>query len=310
MLLSALLLDTFDRCPRRYALEQQYQPRVLSPLALLYAGVEGGLLADDPCEGARDAVRALAATRDIDSPHLAAISCVRHVGLMAEVIALELRHRLGLLHRLAPMPWHGHEWQSALFEDKKGQLHRVILVAHVDDDVLRGFAHAWGTVGEMAVLERDLNLIFVAIGAQRQGRRHSHWTKGFRHPVQRSALRFAARKKANGFTSGWMPVWRDQTDIPAGVWLKQMHADDVLGDMVQWRRISYRPDDQRIERAKDDILALLPSLAQASPSSPMRRSSCDDPIRGACVFQAVCWTPAEAEELVHLYSRKDGPPSS
>lgn len=312
MILSAPLYDTFDRCPRRLALERTHEPRTISPLGLMYAGVEGGLTASDPCEGARDAVRAVAAVKDVDSPQLAAISCVRHVGLMAELIALALRRKLGPLTRLAPVPLSKHEWRSGLFETRSAILHRIILVSHIDDDVLRGFAHSWGTVGELAAIERDVTLTFVAIGAQRGGRRHSAWSKCFQHPIQKSALRFGRRKGSNGFTAGWTDVWREQTDITAERWLNQMHADEVLTDLIQSRSIPYRKDDARIEQAKSDLVTILPQMEKATIDSPMRRSSCDDPIRGACVWQDYCWsaTEVEVEELPHLYVRKAVSPLS
>jgi hypothetical protein len=312
MILSAPLYDTFDRCERRLALEREYTPRAISPHGLLYCGVEGGLIANDPCEGARDAVRAVTAVRDIDSPTLAAISAVRHIGLMAELIALALRRKLGPMKRVAPVPFGKHEWRSGLFEAKCVILHKIILVSHLDDDVLRGFAHSWGAVGELAALERDVTLTFVAIGAQRSGRRHSAWSKCFQHPVQKTALRFGRRKgSTNGFTSGWTDVWREQTDISAARWLDQMQADDVLDDLIQSRRITYRKDDARIEQAKSDLVTILPMMEKATIDSPMRRSSCDEVGRGACPWQGYCWsaTEVEVEELPHLYVRKAVSPS-
>jgi hypothetical protein len=309
--LSAQMFDTFDRCERRLALERTHEPRTISPLGMMYAGVEGGIVAPDPCEGARDAIRALAAVKDVDSPTLAAISCVRHVGLMAEVIALALRRKLGPMSRLQKVEFGKHEWRSGLFETKSVILHRIILVSHIDDDVLRGFAHSWGTVGELAVLERDVTLTFVAIGAQRSGRRHSAWSKCFQHPVQKSALRFGRRKGSNGFTSGWTDVWREQTDISAARWMDQMEADDVVEELIQSRRIPYRKDDARIEQAKADLVTILPMMEKATIDSPMRRSSCDEVGRGACPFQPLCWsaTEVEVEELPHLYVRKAVSPS-
>lgn len=311
MILSALSYDIFDRCPRRFAFEREYEPRTISPLGLMYAGVEGGIVAQDPCEGAKDAVRAVTAVRDIDSPTLAAISAVRHIGLMAEVITLALRRKLGPMFHVERYVFGEHEWQSGLFETRKGALHRIILVSHIDDDVLRGFAHSWGTVGELAALERDVTLTFVAIGAQRGGRRHSAWSKCFQHPVQKSALRFGRRKGSNGFTSGWTDVWREQTDIRAERWLDQMTADEVVEDLIQSRRIPYRKDDARIEQAKSDLFTILPQMERATIDSPMRRSSCDEVGRGACPWQGYCWSATEVEvaELPHLYVRKASSPS-
>ena len=309
MILSAARYDVHDRCPRRYALERTHEPRSISGLGLMYRGVEGGVVASDPGEGAKDAVRAVTAVKDVDAGPLAAISAVRHVGLMAEVIALALRRKLGPMSGLQDVEFGKHQWHSGLFETRSAILHRFVLVSHIDDDVLRGFAHSWGTVGELAALGRDVTLTFIAIGAQRGGRRHGAWSKCFQHPVQKTMLRFGRRKGSNGFTSGWVDVWREMTDIAADRWLDQMQADDVLGDLIQSRTVPYRKDDARIAQAKSDMLTILPAMESASVDSPMRRSSCDDPIKGACPWQPYCWSPSpvEIEDLAHLYRQSMRP---
>ena len=311
MILSAARYDVHDRCPRRYALERTHEPRSISGLGLMYRGVEGGVVASDPGEGAKDAVRAVTAVKDVDAGPLAAISAVRHVGLMAEVVALALRRKLGPMSRLQDVEFGKHQWHSSLFETRSAILHRFVLVSHIDDDVLRGFAHSWGTVGELAALGRDVTLTFIAIGAQRGGRRHGAWSKCFQHPVQKTMLRFGRRKGSNGFTSGWMDVWREMTDIAGDRWLDQMQADDVIGDLIQSRTVPYRKDDARIAQAKSDMFTILPAMESASVDSPMRRSSCDDPIKGACVWQALCWSPTEVEveDLGHLFARRASPSS-
>jgi hypothetical protein len=303
MILSAQTFDIFDRCSRRLGLEKTHEPRSISPLGLLYAGVEGGLLTGQPL----DAIRAVTAEKDVTCGDLAAMSVVRHVGFMAEVISLALRRKLGQASRLPDVEFGKHSWRSNLFETAKG-LHRIVLVSYLDDDALRSFAHGWGTVGELAALQRDVTLTAVVIGASRGGRRHSHWAKCYQHPIQKSCLRFGRRKggKAEGFTDSWREVWREMTDISAGVWLDKMHADDVLGDLIQSRRIPYRVDDHRIETAKRDMFTILPQMEKASPDDPMRRHSCDDPIKGQCPWAFACWapTPVALEDLGHLYRER------
>ena len=309
MILEPRIFDTFDRCPRRYALERTHEPCSISGLGLMYAGVEGGVVAPDPGEGAKDAVRAVTAVKDVDAGPLAAISAVRHVGLMAEVIALALRRKLGPMSRLQDVEFGKHQWHSSLFETRSAILHRFVLVSHIDDDVLRGFAHSWGTVGELAALGRDVTLTFIAIGAQRGGRRHGAWSKCFQHPVQKTMLRFGRRKGSNGFTSGWVDVWREMTDIAADRWLDQMQADDVIGDLIQSRTVPYRKDDARIAQAKTDMFTILPQIEKASPDDPMRRHSCDDVVKGPCPWSPMCWSPTEVEveDLGHLFARRASP---
>ena len=313
MILSAALYETMDRCPRRFALEKTHEPVTISPVAMLYAGVEGGLTSPDPCEGAREAIRAVAADKDIDSPNLASMSAVRHVGLMAEVVTLAIRRKVGMLRVAAPVSMGEHQWTPHLYETAQGSLRRIVLVPYIDDDVLRGYAHSWGTVGETAAMRRDVTLTFVAIGPQRLGRRHSAWTKCYRHPLRTSVLRFGRRKGSNGLTSGWLEVWREQVDIAPNRWLDQMDHDGVLDDLIQSRRIQFREDDFRVQRAAEDMLKILPQMQEATPESPMRRQSCDSVIHGPCPFQPLCWSPVpvDIEETPHLYRwRKDVTPAS
>ena len=304
MILSSRLFDTFDRCPRRYALERTHEPRSISGLGLMYAGVEGGVVAPDPGEGAKDAVRAVTAVKDVDAGPLAAISAVRHVGLMAEVIALALRRKLGPMARIAPVPMGKHQWHSGLFETRSAILHRFVLVSHIDDDVLRGFAHSWGTVGELAALGRDVTLTFIAIGAQRGGRRHGAWSKCFQHPVQKTMLRFGRRKGSNGFTDGWKDIWREQTDIAAARWLDQMQADDVLTDLIQSRTVPYRKDDARIAQAKSRTCSRFFrrwSRLRWTPRCGAQVATI--PSKGVCPWQAAVLESVSGgiEELGHLY---------
>lgn len=306
MILSAQLFHTFDRCGRRLAFERDYEATSISSLGLLYAAVEAALIGSDPAQSAKDAILALTQRLDVTSGELSPISVVRHVESMAEMIALALQAKLGHMKRLDPIPFGDHRWQSNLFEDRSGFLHRLILVSHMDDDTLRAFAHSWGTIGELAALERPLALTIVIIGAQRGGRRHSAWSKGFQHPIQK-VLRFQQRKKADGFTQGWKEIWREQSDIKAETWLERMQIDDILPELIVSRRINYRADDERMKAARRDMLALIPMMVAVTTEEPMRRSSCDELGRGACPFSPCCYspTPVTPQDLPHLYRLRE-----
>jgi hypothetical protein len=122
-------------------------------------------------------------------------------------------------------------------------------------------------------------------------------------------LRFGRRKGSNGFTSGWVDVWREMTDITADRWLDQMASDDVLTDLIQSRTVPYRKDDARIAQARSDLFMILPQMERASVDDPMRRHSCDDVLKGPCPWSPLCWSPSAAsvEELGHLFSRRASP---
>lgn len=303
MILSARLLDTFDRCPRRLAFERSYSTRLISPFGLLYRALEYALTADDPEQAAKDETMRIATTHELILRDLSNFLTIRHTGYLAAIIALALRNRLGPLARVPATP----EWESSLFSTESGTYHRIELVSHFDDDRLRASAHSWRVIGELAALEAPLTLTAVVVGPQRTGRRHSEWSKGLRHPVNR-ALRFAPRQnKKTGFGDTWEKVWREQTDIPTLAWLNQMKLDGVLDQLIVSREIAYNSDDNRMiaaRREMKEIAALMPSSTE---TSPMRRSSCDE--FGGCPFQSVCYspTPATPASFPHLYFPLDRP---
>jgi hypothetical protein len=307
MILDARMFDTFDRCQRRFAHERTHEPRTVTPTGLMYAGVEGSMTSADPCEGAKDAITQKTAWMDVNAGDLSPISAVRHVEAMAEVIGLALREKLGRATRPQPQSLGEHEWHSSLFVCS-GKLHRIILVSYIDDDTLRSFAHSWGTIGELVAMQHPLTLTLVVIGAQRGGRRHSPWAKGFLHPIQKQ-LRIGRRKEgqADGFTTGWKEVWREQSGIKAETWLERMKSDEQLGDLIVSRRMQYRAEDGRMVQARKDMLTLAGQMESASPDAPMRRSSCDEIGRGACPFQPVCYSPLglKVEDFPHLYRERE-----
>ena len=307
MIVSSRLFDIFDRCGRRLAFERDYEPRTISPLGLLYGALEAALAGGSYSDAILDLTQRL----DVSAGELSPISAVRHVESMAEIISMALEAKLGRMHRIDPVALGDHQWQSNLFEDRSGFLHRLILASHMDDDSLRSYAHSWGTIGELAALERPIALLIVIIGSQRGGRRHSAWSKGFLHPIQK-VLRFQQRKKADGFTQGWKECWREQTEIKASTWLDRMRLDDVLPDLITVRRILYRPEDERMKQGRRDMLALIPRMEAVTVGEPMRRSSCDELGKGACPFQAICYspTPVEPADLPQLYRACETPPAA
>lgn len=297
MTLSAELLDRWDRCERRFALSREYEPRLISPFGVLYSALEAALLAPDPEQVAKDETMRLASTHDLVLTELNQFMTVRHTGYLAGILAVALRERLGELHRVPP----SEEWESGLLETPTGIRHRIELVSHLDDDRLRASAHSWRVIGELAALQSPLTLTAVVIGPQRGGRRHSEWTKGLRHPVNR-ALRFAPRNnKKSGFSEGWEKVWREQENLSTEKWIAQMRQDGVLDQLIISREIGYNPDDNRIIAAQREMEEIAQLMSLASPASPMRRSSCDE--FGGCPFATVCYSPTAATpaSFPHLY---------
>lgn len=304
MKLSAELLDTWDRCERRFAFQQKYESVAISPLGLLYSALEAAIVSDDPEQSAKDACMEIAAKSELQLTELNSFSVIRHVGLLAGLIGLALRHKLGKLEPRGTVRCDDYDWDSALFTSADGTNHRIVLTSHWDDDRLRSYAHSWGTIGELAALQENLTLTAIVIGAQRGGRRHSAWTKGFLHPVNH-ALRFARRQQqGSGFNEGWEEVWREhRSEISTDKWIAQMQQDGILDTLISSRAIAYKDDDNRMISARREIVQISYEMEGASESAPMRRSSCDETGRGACPYQPVCYSPISIEpsSLANLY---------
>ncbi len=303
MRLSAEMLDTFDRCERRFAFSQEWESRAISPLALLYRAVESAIQSPDPEQAAKDTTLSIAQSHEIQTDENK-FMIVRHVGYLGAIISVALRERFGALRRVESTE----EWESALFETESGVRHRIVLISHMDDDVLRSFAHSWGVVGELVSLQAPLTLTAVVVGAHRGGRRHSAWTKGLLHPMNHT-LRFARRKggKGSGFGDSWEEVWREHRgEISLVKWLEGMKSDGVLDSLIVSREIRFNQNDNRLIAAQREMVEISHSMVSASSLAPMRRTSCDEIGRGACPFQAICYSPVETspEQLVHLYLRK------
>lgn len=298
MKLSARMLDDFDKCERRFAFLQKYEPKLISPLGMLYAALEAAVVDPDPEQAAQDACMRLASTRELQVEHLNAFLTIRHTGFLAGIIAVALRERLGILKRCDIAP----NWESALFETATGIRHRIELVSHFDDDRLRAAAHSWRVVGELAALQTPLTLTAVVIGPQRGGRRHSEWSKGLLHP-QHHGLRFVRRNQKNvGFNDSWEKVWREhRSEISTAKWLEEMKQDGVVENLILSREIAYK-DDNRMEQARRDMEFFAVAMEGSYERAPMRRSSCDD--WGGCPFAHVCWNPTEASpaDFPALYS--------
>lgn len=305
--LSAERLSRFDACERRFFYTEKYDPKLISSLRLLYVAVEAAIVDPDPEQAAQDATMRMARDHELILSDLNAFITIRHIGFLAGIIGVALRDRLGILKPVPTVQRDEYEWESGLFETVSGVRHRIELVSHFDDDRLRGAAHSWRVIGELAALETPLTLTAVVIGPQRNGRRHSAWSKGLLHPVNRT-LRFAPRNaKKSGFNDSWTKIWREQqSEVDTAEWLEGMKADDVLNELILSREIPFK-DDNRISMAKRDMLLSTYAFEGVSENSPMRRSSCDD--WGGCPFGRVCWSPTlqRPDDFPKLYSSLDTP---
>lgn len=311
MILSAELLDTFDRCERRFAFEQKYSPRTIDPIGILYAAVESAMCSDEPEQAAKDETMRLAASREIVLTEINKFHTVRHIGFLAGIIGMALHEVYGVMKPVENSTTEDFVWESGLLSDQNGKLHRIELVSHWDDDRLRACAHSWRVIGELAALQSPITLTAVVVGPNRGGRRHSDWTKGLMHPVNHQ-LRFAPRNaKKTGFNDSWEKVWREhKSEISTSKWLESMKRDGVLDSLILSREVRYDSKDHRMIAARQEMALLAVAMEGSYEKAPMRRSSCDETGRGACPFQNVCYAPTSVTpaEFPGLYQIRRGKP--
>jgi len=300
MILNAEILDTFDRCPRKLAFSQKWEPRAISPLGLLYTAIESALISPDPEQSAKDETLRIAKSREISTDQNA-FTVTRHIGFLAAILVTVLQSRLGQLTRVPATE----EWESNLFSTPSGDRHKILLVSALDDDRLRAAAHSWAVIGELVALQSPLTLTAVVIGSQRAGKRHCAWAKGYIHPKFATKLRFRERgAKEDGFGNGWLTIWREQRgEISTEKWISTMAEDGVLDSLIISRTIPFNAEDNRMKIARRDMLEIGEKIKSAREDAPMKRCSCDSVGHGACVWQSVCWSPTETspDQLPQLY---------
>ena len=309
-ILSPQILDTWDRCQRRFAFERDWETRAISGLGLCYRALEGALSEPIPEEAAKSIALKLASQMELRVSSPSTYDAIEHYGGLAGIIAVFIRGKLGILMRSPVNQQDGYEWHPATFEDSSGLRHRFALVDHWDDDRLSAEAHSWRTIGELAATGRPLTLHAIVIGVHRAGRRHSPWTRGYLHPLSKK-LRFSKQTRNQGshreFGGQWTIMWRDNyPNCSTESWLLQMQEDDVIRDLVISRPVKLDPSDRRLLAAKREIVQIQQQMEKATVNEPMRRSSCDETGRGPCPFAACCYSSMEITPgaLPHLYVRK------
>ena len=180
-------------------------------------------------------------------------------------------------------------WSTALYGSGQGLPRRVVLVDRWSDDRRLAEVRSWRTLGECAVMNTPILLTAVTIGASKDGRRHSAWTKCYRHPKNRN-YRFKRRTATEDFSATWAPVWRENTDIPTAEWLKKMQNDGCMGDVLD--TITVQPPPRR-EAFVKEIMRASEEMRNASGTPPMRLTGCSPVGYSACPFQDVCFGKKE-----------------
>jgi hypothetical protein len=285
VILSAEKLSAYELCPRRYVWQGNYAALRISPLKALYIALDAGLTTDkDPEKTAENQLLALAANPGLDVTGGDVYAICYHFAKLAGILSVALRSA-------SDEPWKrvdlitlpdGSAWQSACYDDGTAYPRRISLVDSWSDDRKQVEMFGWRTLGESVFLNRPIMLTAISIGSTHDKRRHSAWTRCYRHPRNRT-FRLQRKTSDEDFSKTWAKEWREDTTIATAEWLTQMKRDGCMESLVHTelvpvpkRRVDYLDELYRLAGEMD--------LLEATPA--MRLSGCFG--FSPCPFISVC----------------------
>jgi hypothetical protein len=220
-----------------------------------------------------------------------------YCALLDTVVHGMSRQSLPVTRPLPPAPLSSTlAWRFTSPVDDAGALHRYVIVDSWSDDMLMREAHAWRTIGDLAVLRVPLTLHVVVLGQVRHHRHHSAWARAWRHPtIQYLPFRFVAKDpRAKGLKT-WNAYWfADAGGVSAEDWVAQAEKEGALNDLTHIVDVRV-PSDIDCDRVVRELRLLggemREALAERSTARwrelPMSRNACDGLV--PCPFQTACY---------------------
>ena len=290
------LISGFERCRRIPFWGVKWKPRKMKPVEMIEAGVRAGLLEltrSDYGELAGEEVYGFGSDPGIDSKQYDQHSEVVHLACIADAVTCAIRKSGTAPWKLAPdRP----EWSSGCFlSPDSSHLRRVVFVTSWNDDRHYSTCRSWESLGEVCYYNLPMQMVVVNLGQHREGKFHSFWSHGLRHPANKK-LRFRKRQKVNEpFKESWIEIWReDYDDISTRDWLQGMYEDGVLQSCCFNVDIPVPKPDARqrilnLGKAKLDTMG-------ATTELPMQQfSTCDWPV--PCIFRTPCHAQEEPSPI-------------
>lgn len=289
---SAEILTEFERCPRAAYWSATWERYKLKPSQMLQRGVHAGLLESerkDFGQAAGEHLFSLAVEPGILSDQHDLHSEVVHLSALADIVTSALRKPTDGSWRVPEtLP----TWTpSCLMSPDGAFLRRVVFVTSWSIDRQHSICRAWSSLGPVCHYEIPMQILVIVLGSHRDGRYHSFWTRGLRHPVSRQ-LRF--RKKtdlANPFKQSWLAAAREDYDeISTQDWLNAMLSDGVIQDCCFNINLQV-PEREARKRITDLAERKLEKIARMKIIPDQSLSICDHPV--PCTFRSPCHAMTE-----------------
>ena len=294
MYCTAEMLTAFEECPRKAYWMRLWQRTKIDGNQMLQRAIRAGLTSTraDFGEVAGEECYGFGVRPGLDTSHYDVHAEVCHLACLADIVTTAIR-------KTSDPPWEIPEplesWKPSCFLSPDGaHLRRVVLVSNWSDDRHYNECRSWQSLGAVCAYELPMQQAVIVLGQNRNGKRHSPWAKGLRHPRNKQ-LRF--RKKndvSEPFKESWLPVWReDFDDISTHDWLEAMLKDGVLQDLCFSVEIPVPEKTARqnildMARRKFDRLAAIQELPDP------QFTNCNWPI--PCIFRTPCHAGREPQK--------------
>lgn len=300
MVPTAELLTNYENCRRKGYWASRWQAQRLRPERMMAAALSKALTApynESYGDLAGSEFMQLAADRGLETASCRIYDSCLHHAAIADLLATVLRKQ-GEKAWLIPSKIG--QWESSCLMAPDGNaLRRIALVSHWTDERKVSECAGWFVAGEIAHYGLPMQLTVAIIGQQRDGKRHTPWSRGYLHPMNRT-LRFRkkSRSVSETFNSRWEFITReDHAEISRETWLAGMLRDDVLQDVLLRIDIPVPEarERERIHRMAELKLEALHSLPERPEAN---LSSCYWPV--PCPFSKCCNVTPEREPSERL----------
>jgi hypothetical protein len=285
-------LSGFERCGRIPYWGRDWKFRKLKPVEMIEAGVRAGLtesVRSDWGEVAGETVYGLGSNPGVDSKQYDQHSEVVHLSCIADIVTSAIRKPDSEPWTPAP-PLDG--WESGCYiSPNRSYLRRVVFATSWSADRHYSLCRSWESLAETCFHKLPMQMVVVHLGSHREGKYHSYWSHGLRHPANK-VLRFRKRQNtAEPFKESWIEVWReDYDDISTHDWLQAMLGDGVLEDCLKRYDIPV-PREEARQRIVDLARKKLAIMRGTTELPDQCMSVCDWPV--PCAFRAPCHAQQE-----------------
>ena len=298
------VLELFERCARAEFWARDWEPFRWKDVRFIQEALRRSLTSQRVDHGEMAGEEIIGLTRDIEidikSPNQ--YDSAIHLASLADILSCAIRRpEEGPWRVPEPVDVGKYRWRSgALLAPSKAELRRIVLASSWSDERHYRECRSWKSMGPVCAYGLPMKIAVCVLGSKRDGKRHSHWTKGFAHPLNRH-IRFRKKHKvAEGFKDSWRQVWREDDDkFSTEQWLQSMLNDGVLEDVCFSVDLPV-PDPPMRQKILDLAVRKLDRVEKTTELPDFQLTNCDWP---PCAFRGHCHKgepPSGRFGLVHV----------